>query len=118
MKELIIIIIYYLKLYLHTVFYGSREGTSDFRLQTSDFRLQTSDFRLQTSDFRLQTSDFRLRTSDFRLQTSDFRLQTSDFKHWFRASLIATLLLRSWLIFKALIQSKLFKLKLKMVRMF
>ena len=40
--------------------YGSREGTSDFRLQTSDFRLQTSDFRLQTSDFRLQTSDFRL----------------------------------------------------------
>ena len=23
--------------------YGSREGTSDFRLQTSDFRLQTSD---------------------------------------------------------------------------
>ena len=22
--------------------YGSREGTSDFRLQTSDFRLQTS----------------------------------------------------------------------------
>jgi hypothetical protein len=25
--------------------YGSREGTSDFRLQTSDFRLQTSDFR-------------------------------------------------------------------------
>jgi hypothetical protein len=62
MKELIIIIIYYLKLYLHTVFYGSREGTSDFRLQTSDFRLQTSDFRLQTSDFRLQTSDFRLQT--------------------------------------------------------
>jgi hypothetical protein len=77
MKELIIIIIYYLKLYLHTVFYGSREGTSDFRLQTSDFRLQTSDFRLQTSDFRLQTSDFRL--------------QTSDFKHWFRASLIANI---------------------------
>ena len=50
--------------------YGSREGTSDFRLQTSDFRLQTSDFRLQTSDFRLQTSDF---------------------KHWFRASLIANI---------------------------
>jgi hypothetical protein len=42
--------------------YGSREGTSDFRLQTSDFRLWSSDFRLQTSDFRLQTSDFRLKT--------------------------------------------------------
>ena len=48
------------------VSYGSREGTSDFRLQTSDFRLQTSDFRLQTSDFRL-----RIQTSDFRLQTSN-----------------------------------------------
>ena len=60
--------------------YGSRERTSDFRLQTSDFRLQTSDFRLQTSDFRLQTSDFRLQTSDFRLQTSDFKLRTSDFR--------------------------------------
>jgi hypothetical protein len=57
--------------------YGSREGTSDFRLRTSDFRLQTSDFRIQNSDFRLQTSDFRL--------------QTSDFRHWFRASLIANI---------------------------
>ena len=46
-----------------TVCYGSREGTSDFRLQTSNFGLQTSDFGLQTSDF----------------------------KHWFRASLIANI---------------------------
>ena len=59
--------------------YGSREGTSDFRLRTSDFGLQTSDFGLQTSDFRLRTSDFGLQTSDFGLQTSDFRLRTSDF---------------------------------------
>jgi hypothetical protein len=44
--------------------YGSREGTSDFRLQTSDFRLRTSDFRLQTSDL---------------------------VRHWFRASLIANI---------------------------
>ena len=48
---------------LFAYYYGSREGTSDFRLQTSDFRLRTSDFRLQTSDF----------------------------KHWFRASLIANI---------------------------
>ena len=61
---------------LITHMYGSREGTSDFRLQTSDFRLQTSDFGLRTSDFRLQTSDFRLQTSDL-------------VRHWFRASLIA-----------------------------
>ena len=32
---------------------GSREGTSDFRLQTLDFRLQTSDFRPQTSNIAI-----------------------------------------------------------------
>jgi hypothetical protein len=42
---------------------------------------------------------------------SDFGLRTSDFKRWFRASLIANIAFGSWLIFKALIQSKLFKLK-------
>jgi hypothetical protein len=38
--------------FIETLVYGSREGTSDFKLQTSDFKLQTSDFGLQTSDFR------------------------------------------------------------------
>jgi hypothetical protein len=80
--------------------------------------LQTSDFGLQTSDFRLQTSDFGLQISDFRLQTSDVRLWTSDFKHWFRASLIANIAfakLANMLIFQALIQSKLFKLKWRLL---
>jgi hypothetical protein len=73
---------------------------------------------LQTSDFGLRTSDFRLQTSDFKLQTSDFGLQTSDFKHWFRASLIANIAfakLANMLIFQALIQSKLFELKWRLL---
>ena len=35
------------------LYYGSREGTSDFRPRTSDFRFRTSDFRFRTSDFVL-----------------------------------------------------------------
>jgi hypothetical protein len=86
------------------IFYGSREGTSDFRLRTSDFRLQASDFRLQTSDFRLQTSDFRLQTSDFRLQTSDFGLQTlvpsfANSQHCFCVPLRITLFLLYFLLY-------------------
>ena len=91
------------------IFYESRGGSSDFRLQTSDLRLHTSNFTLQTwqssnsgflnfwplrlnaawldfwpptSHLPLLTSQFPLLTFDFRLPTSDFRLRfpTSDFQ--------------------------------------
>ena len=91
------------------IFYESRGGSSDFRLQTSDLRLHTSNFRLQTwqssnsgflnfwplrlnaawldfwpptSHFLLPNSHFWLSTSDFRLPSpiSDFRFPTSHFQ--------------------------------------